>query len=520
MPPTPTATRKRRHAWPFAAIATVIAFGLGIDAAAQNRQGADFRGHWGARYSPGSPPEHNSEQRAQDDVVRRWNEIMLDANALDHTPVAAGENRVFGHNLGPGRTARAFAIVHIAMFDAFNALAGGYRGYTGLQSNVRLKGNELRASIDAAVATAAHDTLVAMYPSHLQGFDERLAEELAAVSAGPGKTAGIDIGQRAAAAILALREGDGSDHSEPTVPDEFLPSDQPGRWRPDPISQVPLALGAYWGAVTPFVLKSVRQFPHADPPALDSQEYADAFNEVKRLGGDGKTTPTERTPDQTIAGIFWGYDGTPGLGTPPRLYNQITREIADGTHTSAFDLARLLALVNVAMADAGIACWDAKYLYQTWRPVTGIREADAGTGPTGLGDNNPQTTGDPNFMPLGAPASNLMGPNFTPPFPAFESGHSAFGSTLFQMLRNFYGTDRIPFTFVSDEFNGVTPDNKGIARPRIPRSFATLSAAEEENGQSRIYLGIHWAFDKTEGRVQGRRLANYVFANAFLPVRK
>ena len=153
-----------------------------------------------------------------------------------------------------------------------------------------------------------------------------------------------------------------------------------------------------------------------------------------------------------------------------------------------------------------IAIWESKYYYQFWRPVTGIREADAGTGPTGLGDGNPRTTGDPTFMPLGAPASNLQGPNFTPPFPSYPSGHAGFGGALFQTLRRFYGTDHIPFTFVSDEFNGMTVDNEGNVRPLVPRSFATLSQAEEENGQSRIYLGIHWAFDKTEGIAQGRRV--------------
>jgi hypothetical protein len=238
---------------------------------------------------------------------------------------------------------------------------------------------------------------------------------------------------------------------------------------------------------------------------------------VKRLGGDGVVTPTQRTAAQTIAGIYWGYDGTPGLGTPPRLYNQIAVQIASQRGTDVIDLARLLALLNVGMADAGLSSWDTKYQYDFWRPVTGIREADPGTGPTGKGDGNPLTIGDPNFTPLGAPASNLMGPNFTPPFPAYTSGHATFGATLFQTLRRFYGTDAIAFSFVSDEFNGVTRDNKGNIRPRLIRNFSSLSQAEEENGQSRIYLGIHWAFDKTQGIIQGRNVANYVFANAFTP---
>ena len=172
------------------------------------------------------------------------------------------------------------------------------------------------------------------------------------------------------------------------------------------------------------------------------------------------------------------------------------------------------------MADAGIAIWESKYFYEFWRPVTGIRAADQGTGPTGEGDGNPTTGGDPTFTLLGAPASNLTGPNFTLPFPAYPSGHAGFGGALFQILRHFYQTDDIAFTFVSDEFNGVTQDNDSNVRPLIPRSFASLSQAEEENGQSRIYLGIHWEFDKTEGITQGRRVANYVFKHAFVPLHR
>jgi hypothetical protein len=209
----------------------------------------------------------------------------------------------------------------------------------------------------------------------------------------------------------------------------------------------------------------------------------------------------------------------PSLCAPPRLYNQIAVTIASARRSNVVELARLFALVNTAMADAGIAIWESKYYYQYWRPVTGIREADEETGPTGAGDGNAATAGDPTFMPLGAPASNLAGPNFTPPFPAYPSGHAGFGGALFQVLREFYGTDRVAFTFVSDELNGTTLDANGTPRPLASRRFSSLSEAEEENGQSRIYLGIHWAFDKTAGIAQGRSVASYVVRNAFEPVR-
>lgn len=326
------------------------------------------------------------------------------------------------------------------------------------------------------------------------------------------------LGRQTAAAILAARANDGSQRPEPHVGVEFLTSNDPGKWRQDPISLIPLALGAYWSGVKPFVLERADQFRVPPPPGLDSAAYAAAYNEAKTLGGDGLVTPTTRTSEQTQIGIYWAYDGTPSLCAPPRLYNQIAMRIARkmGTDTDPLELARLLALVNVAMADAGIAVWESKYYYQYWRPVTGIREADKDTGPTGLGDDNPATAGDTTYTPLGAPASNLTGPNFTPPFPAYPSGHAGFGGALFEMLRNFYRTDRIAFTFVSDEFNGVTRDNNGLVRPVVERSFSSLSQAEKENAQSRIYLGIHWAFDATEGIAQGNRVADYVFKHALL----
>jgi hypothetical protein len=180
--------------------------------------------------------------------------------------------------------------------------------------------------------------------------------------------------------------------------------------------------------------------------------------------------------------------------------------------------ARLFALVDVAMADAGIAIWESKCHYKLWRPVTGIREADPGTGPTGIGDRNPLTRGEATYSPFGAPASNLDAPAFTPPFPAYPSGHAGFGGALFQILRRACGRDDIPFTFVSAELNGETVDSEGVVRPLLPRRFRSLWQAEEENVQSRIYLGIHWSFDKTAGIAQGRRVADDVFANAFRPL--
>jgi hypothetical protein len=447
------------------------------------------------------------------ELVRHWNSMALDATGLDHTPVLPGETRVFGEQLGPTRASRAMAIIHIAMFEAVNSVLGGYESYTDIPPAKR------GASVSAAIMQAAHDSMAAMYPSQKPTFDTALASELNQIPTSHAKTDGIAAGARAAAAILAMRKNDGSQKAEPTLGVDFFTSDAPGKWRRDPIGQSPIALGAYWGSVRPFFLKSGKQFRAPPPPSLTSPEYAGAYNEAKLIGGDGVTTPTIRTADQMDIGTYWAYDGTPTLCAPPRLYNQITMHIADQMHTSSDvrALARLLALVNGSLADTAIVCWESKFFYQFWRPVTGIRESDKGTGPTGAGDGNPATIGDTTFTPLGAPASNLMGPNFTPPFPSYPSGHGAFGGALFQTLRNFYGKDKVPFTFTSDEFNGVTRDHGGNVRPLLPRSFSSFSQAEDENGQSRIYLGIHWNFDKTQAIPQGESVANFVFAHAFQP---
>ena len=458
-------------------------------------------------------PRHGFDRAAG---VRNWNQIAIDASGRDHTPVAPGETRVYGEQLGPARASRAMAIVHLAIYEVVNAVEGRSESYTGLARA------RVGTSLSAAVAQAAHDTLVALFPSQAPSFDDALAADLNGVPEGRTKTDGIALGKSAAAAILAMRANDGSQHGEPMMGIEFLTSNDPGKWRQDPISLIPIALGAYWGEVKPFVLERADQFRVPPPPRLDSAEYATAYNEAKTLGGDGLMTFTTRTAEQTQIGTFWAYDGTPSLCAPPRLYNQLTMRIAQrmGTDTDVVELARLLALVNVAMADAAIAVWESKYYYQYWRPVTGIREADEKTAPTGLGDGNQFTIGDSTFSPLGAPASNLTGPNFTPPFPSYPSGHAGFGGALFEMLRNFYRTDRIAFTFISDEFNGVTKDNIGNVRPVVERRFSSLSQAEEENGRSRIYLGIHWAFDATEGVKQGNQVADYVFKNILEPRRR
>ena len=502
---TPHLPRSRRDFIKRLLASSTLSVGLAFSAFADGPP-VSQRDALGPQYKSSNLPKPKPKPKKGVGTFLRWNQIAIDASGYDHG--AAREQ------LGPCRSSRAMAIVHIAMFDAINAVVGDYEGYTDVEAP---KGS---LSLEAAVSQAAHDTLVALFPSQAATFDTELAEDLADIKNRKDKAKGIDLGQRAAAAILTLRNHDGSEIPEPRMGVDHITSDLPGHWRQDPISHIPLAMGAYWAKCAPFVLESASQFRCPPFPALDSPEYAVAYDEVKRLGGDGVVTPTERTPEQTFAGIFWAYDGTPSLCAPPRLYNQIIAQVTEQTGAGGMELARLLTLANIAMADAGIACWDSKYFYDIWRPITGIRESDAGTGPTGAGDGNDATVGDPSYSPLGAPASNLIGPNFTPPFPAYPSGHASFGGALFQTLRRFYGTDKVKFTFVSDEFNGETKGNDGVVRPYLPRRFSSFSQAEEENGQSRIYLGIHWSFDKTEGIALGQDVADYVYKHAYTPRRK
>jgi len=417
------------------------------------------------------------------DVVLEWNAIALDAMVNDSFLGAAAKQA------GPTRASRALAIEQAAVFDAVNSIDRSYDPYL-------IEVNAPRdASITAAAAQAAHDTLVALYPDFQATLDARLTADLAGISSALARDEGVLVGHIVAESILAVRSHDGAEVAMP-----YTPGNQPGQWQPDPLHPAQMALGSLWGSVTPFTLRSAEQFHVPPPPALNSQAYTDAFNEVMAVGS---ATSATRTAEQTEIGIFWGYDGSRGLSTPPRLYNQIAETLAVQQHNSVIQNARFFALINLAMGDAGIACWDAKYDYNFWRPVTAIRAA--GT------DGNPDTMADPNWTPLGAPADNGSGTNFTPPFPAYASGHATFGGALFRIMADFYGTDNIHFSFTSDEFNGITRDQNGVVRPVVTRSWDSFSQAAEENGQSRIYLGIHWRFDKVEGIMQGTEIADYIF---------
>jgi peroxidase len=450
-----------------------------------------------------SPRVENLEQRQlmAVDVILEWNDIMLQANANDHTSSALEQ-------AGPIKTSQAFATVSGAMYDAYNSVE---RIGDELETTAK-RGRGADAT--AAVAQAAHDTLVSLYPSQKPLFDTALRETLARVEDGKDESEGRRIGAEVAFAILRSRSKAGVDSlNDPG----YQPNGRVGFHNVDPLhpNQGFYASGA--ADIDGFVVKNTSRFavPDLDDGSLagragflQSERYTQAYNEVLALGGDGITTPTVRTEEQTQIGKFWAYDGRPGLGTPPRLYNQIVRTIAEQEGNTEAENARLFALVNVAMADAGVAAWDTKYDDDLWRPILGIRSGEI--------DGNENTIGVSDWTPLGGPASNPTPgeTNFTPNFPSYVSGHATFGAATFEMLENFYGRDQISFSFVSDELNGQTIDADGSVRPLVERSFDSLTEAKLENGQSRIYLGIHWAIDSEAGIEIGDSVADYVFANA------
>jgi hypothetical protein len=401
------------------------------------------------------------------DVVLHWNAVTMDVIRADRTLP------------GPGWSSRNAAIVHVAMFDTLESYRRHYRTLlVGTLSAPK------KAHVEAAVSAAAYATLVRLYP----GQKAKLAAELASVVKGfagadPHEISkNMDFGDFIGRKVLSLRAHDGSSTVVP-----YTAGTNPGEWRPTPPDFGP-AWGPGWGNVKPFAIQDADAFLPPQPPALTSAEYAAAYEEVRTLGAKNSAV---RTAEQTEIGLFWAYDRAE-MGTPIILYNDIARTIAHQKNNSMDQNARLFALVHVAMADAGVVAWREKFLSNLWRPHTAIPEGD--------NDGNPLTVSDPSWEPLGAPGVN--GGYFTPPFPAYISGHGTFGSASMNVIANFYGTDQIAFSLKSDEVPGVT------------RSYSSLSQAIQENGDSRVYLGVHWRFDCAAALTVGKSIADDIFARA------
>jgi hypothetical protein len=412
------------------------------------------------------------------DMVTAWNDATIAAQRADTT------------SPGPGWSARNFAIVHLAIFDAVNAITQTHASFALMQQAPS------DASLDAAVAQAARDALAALYPAQTATFDGLLAASLAGVPDGPQEDAGVAIGKLAAAAVVGLRTGDGSAVIAPYTVDP-----DPGHWRPDPLHPEQIVWGPGWGDVTEFGMRDVGDFEIPPPPAMDTAAYAAAYEEVRLLG---EVDSTVRTADQTEIGLFWAYDRG-GFGPPTVLYNQNVQAISAARGNTLVENARLFALVNMAMADAATAIWHEKFRHDFWRPIEGIRRGDE--------DGNPATLADAEWTPLGAPGDDPLGTadDFTPPFPAYSSGHAGIGAATFKMLAHFYGedyadaADAYDFTLTSEEVPGAV------------RSFESFAQAAEENGKSRIYLGIHWEFDNQLGQQQGREIADDLFDHLLVP---
>jgi membrane-associated phospholipid phosphatase len=389
------------------------------------------------------------------DVVLEWNQLALHA---------VGQARV-----SPVVASRALAITQVAVYDAVNAIDRSFEPY---HAHVHASRG---ASLEAAAAQAAHDTLTALFPSQAGTFDTALAADLTGIPPGRARQ-GVEVGREVAQQILDWRSTDGSGA---TV--TYTPGTDPGDWRPTPPAFLP-ALAPQWPYVTPFAMTSGDQFRPAAPPALDSAEYAAAFNEVKSLGRADSTT---RTAEQTQIARFWN----DGLGTAfaPGYWNKIAQSVATDQGLDLVSDARLFALLNIATADAIISCWDAKYTYSLWRPVTAIRFA-------GDTDLNPDTEPDAGWTPL------LVTPNF----PSYTSAHSTVSAAAAGVLTALFGPDH-HFTVAAEGLPGVT------------RSFDSFGAAAAEAGQSRIYGGIHYSFDNITGQQVGRTVAGYVMDHFLAP---
>lgn len=472
------------------------------------------------------------------DSILFWNEVALEANRISHT----NEPR---EQPGPALSSRALAIVHLAMHDAYMAIDQN-AGYMPYLKEKELPPAPVGASTQAAVAGAAHATLSALFPSQKNFFNMKLAEfYMKLAEAGKTVDPGASYGRKIAELMLEDRKDD------PGVGElGYGPSLERGKHREDPDNPGQGFYAPFYGSRARGFAITERHTLNA-PPFIDNDgnyktEYQAALEQVRCQGiapeliGTLPPGQESRSPEQTLIGIFWAYDGAIGLGTPPRLYNQIIRKVAmtrspdnSTTPNTEAQNARLFALVNAAMADAGILAWEQKYCYDFWRPVVGIREHDPSIGPVAeVGSNSLLPGTDPGWLPLGAPSSNAVNPNvpgrvalrpmmpvvsptddvperplrnFTPNFPAYPSGHATFGAAALHITRLFYEVqcgNREPdelfkdLDFVSDELNNMNQDVRGTVRPRHRRSFPNgLWDMIIENGLSRVFLGVHWVFD-------------------------
>jgi hypothetical protein len=392
------------------------------------------------------------------DAVTDWNAIAIQAI------VNAGPTHISAISFLDSAT------VQIAVYDAVEAIDRRFKPY-----HVHIPGAS--GSPAAAAAKAAHDVLVNRFPLQAASLDAMYHSYLSAHGIAEDDP-GVSVGEQAAAGIIALRANDGS---FPLNPPLFTGGNDPGIWRPTP-SFLPgfppsgaAALAPWLASVIPFTLTSPSQFRAFPPPPLSSERYEEAFNEVKALGSFSSSA---RTPDQTEIALFWNSNYAV-------LWNHALRDIVANHVPDIGDSARLLALANLAMADAGITAWDSKFHYVFWRPITAIREGD--------NDGNPETTGDPDWQPFVN----------TPNYPDYTSGANNVTGAVTRMLALFFGTDHMTFS--------VATTNPAASEPS--RTYHRFSNVTVDVVNARIYEGIHFRFADVQARKQGRHVARWAFAH-------
>jgi hypothetical protein len=364
---------------------------------------------------------------------------------------------------------RSFAIMHAAIFDAVNSIEGSYTPYLTDVHGSR------RASQEAAAAKAAHDVLVALYPTRASVFAAELTQSLNAIPPNRARQ-GVRVGEIVAEKLLAARANDGWN----AAPPPYVLDLTPGNWQPAPAP----AGFTHFPAVVPFAITSNTQFAPNPPPSLMSAEYAASFNEVKELGSASSTT---RTPDQTQVARLWANVNTPT--TVWFVWNNVARTVATARANTTADNARLFALMNIAFHDALQTTMTSKFTHGLWRPVTAIRRADE--------DGNPDTEPDANW-------AALIG---NPPYPTYAGNHAAVGTSQSTILGLFFGRDDIVFRHTWEGAGGAT------------RSYLGFTAMANEEERSRVWGGIHFTFDQVAGQSAGRNVANYVFLNFMKPRR-
>jgi hypothetical protein len=390
---------------------------------------------------------------ARADTVTEWNAIM------QTTVGTAPTNANF--------QARGGAITQLAVFEAVNAIIGDYEAYLGVLDAPAW------ASPDAAVIAAAHRTLRALRPDQAVALDAARQASLAAITDGPAKEAGIEVGEDAAAFMLLLRAGDGWDAVVP-----YTPGTNPGDWRPTPPAFLP-AFHPHWGLVTPFGLDSGSQFRAAPPPPLGSGKYAKDYNEVRLLG---RIDSPFRPQDRTDVARFYA------SSSPVQVWNSAARQVSDAQGLTLSENAQTFALLGMAIADASIAAYDTKYHYKLWRPLTAIRNGDI--------DGNHKTDPDAEWSPLIT----------TPAFPSYASAHATLSGAARRVLEHTFGKRGHTITL-------TTP-----TLPAVVLNYTAFSEITDDIDDARIYGGIHFRFDQEAGSRQGRHVGSYILENYLLPV--